>query len=200
MTTEEILTERRENLRKDNRDYHRKLADNAVRSANETEANIRYFLLAFAIFLFTFSPVGVLENNTQIDLNRAQSIWIFLSLSLVSGAIHIDADLKFFVNNLRLHNDCEEIWVRHSYPSEQKFKKMEEDSKKLLKKETTESNRYPLILQAVFVIIAFAMILGLYWSQDTSLGSEITNSCHCSHNHHPTVNLPKSQDGYIRHR
>ncbi len=158
----ELRREQREKLRISNRERYYQRANMWVKSANETEAEIRNFLFIFAVFLFTFSPVGITQTNIEFNRDEIFLVWGFLVLSLSSGLVHIILALKFYVKIKDLSNQLEGVWSRFTYPSEKEFQIMLEESGYLNEQLPSSSNMCPLILQGVFLVTAFIMILNLF--------------------------------------
>lgn len=143
------------------KDYYSKRAGMWLEAANNTESTIRYYLFAFVIFLFTFSPVGVLketDGNAYSNLWLILFVWFLLILSLIFGVVHIVNDLKFFILNKNIANTIEGLWA-NTNAEEDNITKTYEKSAKLNNKAPSSTSSWPLFLQALFASLGFLLIL-----------------------------------------
>lgn len=148
-----------EGIRQRNKDAHQNAALHWNRFANEQELELTRQLLYFAAIIFPITASIAVLNREQIsgEIKVVLIItWIFLILSICCGVIQIILNIRYFVYLLCDESKRSEIWSQSGKDNSELQKE-----EKMLGRTRPNSGHLYLVLQGVFLFLAFASLMAI---------------------------------------
>lgn len=149
-----------EELRRRNKESHFTRANLWNQEVNKAERGLSHLFFTLATFLFVFtSPIFQRPDQFNTAEKTVLSIsWVVLFFSIIFGLLQVMSDIKYFFGAAERESRGEELWSR-TITTFEKYEETSEKERDLYSDFRSHSIFTPVVIQAVFLIFSFGLIL-----------------------------------------